>query len=81
MSCVSTAEDTNWNTKGLVKGANGMSINNVYVSMAEDLVANCNECVYEYEDDYGKTWISGYCPFYDPYTETCRIGDPSTWDI
>lgn len=56
-------------------------MSDVYMSMAEDLVANCNKCVYEYEDDYGKTWISGYCPFYDPYTETCRIGDPSTWDI
>lgn len=67
----------------LARGVSGMSTNNVYMSMAEDIKENCEftECISYDEDEYGRIWLDYVCPFWDINDERCRIGDPSTWDI
>lgn len=79
-SFVCTAVNIRTNMRELVRGVSGMSTNNVYMSMAEDIKENCEftECISYDEDEYGKIWLDYVCPFYEVNDELCKIGDPST---
>lgn len=82
-NCVCTVESIRTNMRVLARGVSGMSTNDVYMSMAEDIKDNCefSECISYEEDDYGKLWLDYVCPFYDVNDERCKIGDPSTWEL
>ena len=51
------------------------------LAMAEELVMNCDFCTCTEEDydENGNLFISYVCPFLESDSETCKIGDPSSW--
>lgn len=86
MSFAIYAVNTHGSMKELARGVSGMSTNMIK-ELAEDLKGICEMegCYLTDVDEYGHEWYIYKCPLLndidDPENSTCKLGDPSSWDI